>query len=814
LEHADCQNRSLIAEAAQGLTGDLRLRRRTDITVSDDILFPTSSHWGNFRIATQSGQVTKVLPYKVDAEPSPIGQSLLDHADPKVRVAQPMIREGYLNNPTAESNGARGTEPFVAVSWDQAITLAADRLKAFWRNSGPNSIYGGSYGWASAGRFHHAQSQIHRFLRLGGGYVSSVNSYSAAAAEVIIKHILGFPLLALLRESPSPEEIAQHSKTMILFGGAAIKNAQINAGGLGRHSARAQLRQLRDAGVRIVNVSPLKDDTVAELEAQWVPCRPGSDTAIMLGMAHTLYIENRYDKHFIDEYTTGFHRFVPYLTGETDGEPKTARWASELSGVPEDLIVDLARAASNAPSLISVSWSLQRQIFGEQTWWMVTVLGAMLGYIGRPGAGIGYGYGCIHNMGFGSRKIPNFRIGAFGEEVGERITAENHFIPVARLADMLEKPGESFNYNGQRLTYPEIKLIYWAGGNPYHHHQDLNRLRRAWQKPQTIIVNESFWTATAKHADIVFPISTFLERNDVGGSAYDEYLTPMHAATSPFANSRSDYAVFSALAEKLGFAPSFTQHRDEMAWVRSLYEETKSNAAAQAISLPNFDEFWQGEQISFGDQLPRAEFMLEKFRQNPNAHPLRTPSGKIEIFSEKIDAFQYPDCRGHPRWYDRDEWLGNPSQRYPLHLVSNQPKHKLHSQLDHARSSQVSKISGRETVRLSAADAVIRGLKQGDIVKIFNARGACLAGVLISEAIMPGVIELPTGAWFDSQKIDGETLEVHGNPNALTPDMGTSMLAQGCSAHTCMVEIEKYDATLPHLKAFEPPATITHPPTA
>ncbi|MEL0305732.1 MAG: molybdopterin dinucleotide binding domain-containing protein, partial [Halieaceae bacterium] len=239
--------------------------------------------------------------------------------------------------------------------------------------------------------------------------------------------------------------------------------------------------------------------------------------------------------------------------------------------------------------------------------------------------------------------------------------------------------------------------------------------------------------------------------------------------------------------------------------------QTQNNAAAAGVSLPDFDDFWQGQQIGFGDQLPDAEFMLEKFRKDPKKNPLKTPSGKIEIFSEKIESFQYPDCAGHPRWFERDEWLGNASSEYPLHLISNQPKHKLHSQFDHGRASQESKILGREAARVNPADASARGLAQHDIVRIFNGRGACLAGVLISEDVMPGVVELPTGAWFDAQKIDGEILEVHGNPNALTPDIGTSMLAQGCSAHTCMVEVEKYDKSLPQLAAFELPATAPSP---
>lgn len=547
---------------------------------------------------------------------------------------------------------------------------------------------------------------------------------------------------------------------------------------------------------------------VEEIQSEWLPCRPGSDTAVMLGMAHTLYVEKRHDVTFLGRYTVGFDQFVPYLTGEIDGQPKSAAWASERSGIPADTIAELARAASDAPSLISVSWSLQRQVYGEQTWWMVTVLGAMLGFIGLPGAGLGYGYGCIHNMGFGGRKIPNFRIGTFGEEVGERLPAAHQFIPVARIADMLEKPGAPFDYNGQRLTYPYVKLVYWAGGNPFHHHQDLNRLRKAWQAPQTVIVNESFWTATARHADIVFPVSTFLERSDIGGSAYDEYLTPMRAALPPYEDARTDFAIFSGLAERLGFGDAYSQSRNEMEWIEHLYQETCNNAAERGVTLPDFETFWQGDQIHFGGQLPSAEFMLEKFRRDPEAHPLKTPSGKIEIFSETVASFNYSDCGGHPKWYDRSEWLGAFSPEYPLHLVSNQPKHKLHSQFDHGRASRELKISEREAMRMHPEDAQSRRLCDGDMVRIYNARGSCLAGLVISKDLMPGVIELPTGAWFDPQTIDGEELEVHGNPNALTPDIGTSRLAQGCSAHTCMVEVEKYLKPLPATSAFQPPPIV------
>ena len=125
-----------------------------------------------------------------------------------------------------------------------------------------------------------------------------------------------------------------------------------------------------------------------------------------------------------------------------------------------------------------------------------------------------YGYGSIHNIGFAGRRLPNFRFGALEQGTN----AVNSFIPVARISDMLLNPGDEFDYNGEILQYPNIKLVYWAGGNPFHHHQDINRLRKAWSRPETIIINEPFWTATARHADIVFPCTTPLERNDICAS--------------------------------------------------------------------------------------------------------------------------------------------------------------------------------------------------------------------------------------------------------------------------------------------------------
>jgi biotin/methionine sulfoxide reductase len=197
---------------------------------------------------------------------------------------------------------------------------------------------------------------------------------------------------------------------------------------------------------------------------------------------------------------------------------------------------------------------------------------------------------------------------------------------------------------------------------------------------------------------------------------------------------------------------------------------------------------------------------LAEFRNDPNAYPLKTPSGKIEIFSEQIAAFHYEDCPPHPSWIEPAEWLGSRlTERFPLHLLSNQPSTRLHSQLDDSSVSKNAKIAGREPITMHPVDAAARGLASGDIVKVFNDRGAFLAAAVISDDLLPGVVQISTGAWYDP--LEGSvpgTLEKHGNPNVVTLDTGSSRLAQAPAAQTVLVEIRRY-ANPPTVTAFDLP---------
>ena len=758
---------------------------------------PHSSHWGAFSAAWQGGRLV-VKPHPGDPDPNPLLQNFPDALRHRARIARPMVRRGWLEHGPGPDD-RRGRDEFVPMAWDRVLDLLAGELARVRDRYGPRAIFGGSYGWSSAGRFHHAQSQVHRFLNTSlGGYVRSVNSYSAGASAVLFPHIAG-PLESISRRNVSWEQIVEHSEVVIAFGGMALKNSMIASGGMSRHIERGSMAAARERGCEFILVSPLRSDLPKDARADWIAPIPGTDTALMLGIAHTLVADGRHDREFLDRYCMGWPVFEDYLMGRTDGQPKTADWAAGICGIGTGIIADLARRLAGKRVLVVASHSLQRSEHGEQPIWMAMVLAAMLGQIGLPGGGYYYSLGALGHTGRRNNAVPTPVLPQGRNSVQE-------FIPVARIADMLLYPGASFDYDGKTRTYPDIRLIYWAGGNPFHHHQDLNRLRRALARVDTFVVHEIAWTASARHADIVLPCTMTLEREDIGATAEDSLMVAMHKLAEPYGEARDDYAIFSALAERLGTAQAFTEGRSVRQWLKHLYGLTRKALADRGLPAPDFDSFWETGELTL-PQAPDDGGMLRAFREDPVAHRLPTPSGKIEIYSEAIAGFGYADCPGHPAWLAPTDV---PAATRPLRLVANQPATRLHSQLDFGGHSAAMKHRGREVMRMHPADAAKRGIADGDIVRLFNERGACLAAVRVTDGIREGVVQLPTGAWYDPEDPREESpLCVHGNPNVLTRDVGTSRLAQGCTGQLTTVEVERFTGNLPPIQAYEPPVTAT-----
>ena len=693
----------------------------------------TSSHWGTYRAKVKDGKVSELVGWEHDKDPSPIGPGILDVQHGPTRIDSPMVRKSWLENGPGNRNDLRGIDPFIEISWDKAETLVAEELNRVKNNFGNSSIFGGSYGWASAGRFHHAQSQLHRFLNCIGGYTRSKFTYSFAAAEAMIPHILG-SYRAYLDTCTSWDLIKKHTKLFVCFGGVPIKNSQICQGGTGNHYQRESLIDAGNNGIEFINISPLKSDLIDEVKGEWLAARPNTDTALMLGIAHTLHVEGLSNKNFLENYTEGFDIFLSYLLGTDDGVEKNAEWAANICDIPASQIKDLARRMVSNRTMISVSWSLTRQDHGEQPFWMAIMLASMIGQIGLPGGGFGFGYSATNHIGGKFKILPG---AAFPQAKNE---IEN-FIPVARISDLLLKAGERFDFDGNSYVYPDTKIVYWAGGNPFHHHQDLNRLIKAWEKPDTIISNDWCWNTLAKRSDIVLPCTTPLERNDIMMTPRDPYVVSMSKLVDPYGQAKNDFEIFKGIAKKMDVEEKFTEGRSEEEWQKWIYNQTYERATAVNIDVPSYEKFREERWFKIKDPT-EPTLMLKDFRNDPIKNPLSTPSGKIEIYSKTVADFGYDDCPGHPMWIEPCEWLGMKNKTYPLHLISNQPKNKLHSQMDHGKYSKSFKIKDREPLEISPKDAKERNLKNGDIVKLFNDRGACLAGVIIDDKVRPGVVQI------------------------------------------------------------------------
>ncbi|MEC5317879.1 molybdopterin-dependent oxidoreductase [Brenneria populi subsp. brevivirga] len=744
--------------------------------------YPHLAHWGAFTAVVEEGKLIRCEPFADDPAPS----AMLDSIAPLVysphRIRRPAVRRSWLQKRENSDGALRGKEDFIEVDWDVALNLVAEENRRVRGCYGADGLFAGSYGWSSAGRFHHARSQVRRFYFSGGGAVDQQGNYSWGAAQFFLPYVIGtfHPLTGKVTEWRS---VAEHCDIFLAFGGLALKNAQVASGGAGHHTLQPALETLAAKGVPVINISPMRDDCPAFVNAEWIPIRPNTDVALMLALGYEIQRLGADDKDFLQRYCVGYEQLTDYLNGGRDGAAKTPAWASAITGIPAGRIERLARQLIGVRSFITCAYSVQRAHRGEQPYWMMIALSSMLGQVGLPGGGFSFGHGSMNGVG-------NERI-ATPAPASPSCANAGRSIPVARIADMLLNPGREYAFQGETHTYPDVHLIHWAGGNPFHHHQQLNRLVEGWRKPDTVIVQDIVWTPAARMADIVLPVTTTLERNDLGGSSRDRFIFAMHQAIAPQHQARDDFAIFSELAERLGYGRDFTQNRGEREWLTSLYDDCRARQKDNGRSWPSFDAFWQKGYVEIPmDDEPFVFF--EDFRRDPRQHALQTPSGKIELFSATIAGYDAPDFAPHPEWRPPVEWLGAPAaERWPLHFISIQPADRLHSQLAATPQVAANKTAGKETLYMHPQDAAARAIGDRSLVEVRNARGRIHAGVQITDGVMPGVVIMATGAWFEPGfgRKEWHPVEQSGNANVLTLDIGTSSLTQGPNAMSCLVEV-------------------------
>ncbi|MFY3325418.1 trimethylamine-N-oxide reductase TorA [Vibrio fluvialis] len=777
----------------------------------------SGSHWGAFRAQIYGGKVQAIKPLETDKHPTEMLNGIKGIIYSPSRVRYPMVRLDWLKKHKYSAE-TRGNNRFIRVTWDEAIDLFYRELERVQKQYGPWALHAGQTGWNQTGAFHNCTAMMQRAVGMHGNYITKVGDYSTGAGQTIMPYVLGST--EVYAQGTSWTEILKHSDNIILWANDPVKNLQVGWN-CETHQSFGYLDQLKEkiakGEVNVVSVDPVKNKTQRFLQNDHLYINPQTDVAFMLAVAHVLYTEDLYDKKFISTYCLGFDDFIQYVLGNTkDKIERTPEWAAKICGVTPESIRDFARMLVKGRTQLLFGWCIQRQEHGEQPYWMGAVLAAMIGQIGLPGGGISYGH---HYSGIGVPSTGFAGPGGFPRNLDQGAKPKwdnNDFngysrtIPVARWIDAILEPGKKINHNGNTVTLPGFKMMVISGNNPWHHHQDRNKMKRAFQKLETVVTIDFNWTATCRFSDIVLPACTQWERNDIDsyGSYSGKGLIAMHRLVDPMFQSRTDFEIMTELTRRFGRHEEFTRGMDEMEWVRSLYNDCKK-ANEGKFEMPEFDEFWEESVLEFGEGKPWVRHA--DFRKDPEINALGTPSGFIEITSRKIGRYGYEHCQEHPMWFEKTERShGGPgSDKYPFWLQSCHPDKRLHSQMCESEAFRATyAVQGREPVYINPMDAKAKGIKEGDLVRVFNGRGQLLAGAVLSDSYPRGVIRIEEGAWYGPLSEKEGAICTYGDPNTLTLDLGTSELAQATSANTCIVDFEKFTGKVPPVTSFGGPIEV------
>ena len=777
-------------------SGGLRIFGVNEAFGADTVLIPHASHYGPFMAVVKNGVLVGVQPRKeYDAMPTQmLIDGILSRTYHPTRVQGPMVRRSYLANPRGDTKPhLRGQEPFVPVSWDEALALVADATLRTIEEHGNDAVFSSSYGgWSHAGVLR-PQVLQGRLFGLIGGHSVTTGDYSGGASQVSLPHIIGD--MEVYSPQTAWEVVRQHTEVFVLVGCDPWKNNRIEYT-VADHQMYPRWQAIRDAGVKFIAIDPQRTTTAEAMNADWVKIVPNTDTALFLAMCWHVYTTGKYDKAYLDKYTVGFDRFLPYLHGQdADGTPpKTPEWAAAITGIPAAKIVELADLFASKRTQFAGAWSLQRAHHGEMSHWAIIAFAAMTGKIGKPGQGVGFSW----HYGGGGMPVSGKR-GAVGISQG-RNPAKGR-CPASRISEMLLNPGKSYTRDGATMTFPDVHMIYNAGNNFVHHQQNTNELIDAMAKKVHTVVNQDpWWCASSRYADIVLAATTTLERDDIssGGTYSNDKIWAMRQVIQPYGDSLDDFEIFRRLAGLFGVEYGFTEGLTVMDIVKNSYANTDA-------TIP-FETFWETGVAEMEVPTPARQWVRHgDFHTDPEKHPLHTESGKIELFCKAFERFGTQECPPIPKYLEPVEFLGNakPGQ---VHVVSPHPFMRVHSQMANASVADELNIQGREFAFVNSEDARERGVKDGDLIEVHNERGAIIVGARVTDNIMKGVISIYEGAWLSK---DSKGRCNSGAVNMLTTSVAASDLSQATSANTCLASFRKCtDAEGPN-RAYEPPPVET-----
>lgn len=680
--------------------------------------------------------------------------------------------------------GERGSGEFERISWEEATQLICDNYVRIRDEYGPASIYRHNATGVMAWNINHF---LVRFLCINGGYLPYYGGYSAAQSKEAMPYTYG------TRTNNTTSDIA-NTKLLVMFGeNAAV--TKMGGGGASYHIAKG----LEKSGARCVIIDPRYSDTVATYADEWIPIRPNTDAAMVDAMAYVMISENLVDQDFIDTYCVGYDEktmpegvdasegYKAYILGEgKDGVAKTPAWASEITHVPEETIVRLAREiATTKPCFVLQGLGPQRHTNGEQTSRAIQMLAILTGNVGKSGGGTGgfHGTYTITDMSVPSpenavkAEIPTF-MWSEGVDHGHLMTAKNAGI------------------KGTEELGTDIKFVWNYGGNSItNQHGNINRVKEILKdetKCEFIVVWDVFMTDSAKYADVLLPDLLPVEQPNYVNSEYNgnmAYIILGQAATSPKFERKSLYACLTEFSKYLGNEEEFTEGKTEEEWLPELYEMVREAEAEKGEELPTYEELL--EMGVYRKLCPKGESIaLEAFVKDPEANPLKTESGKIEIYSSALAriAETWELAEGEvinplPVYADCPESWSDPlKETYPLQMFAFHPKSRTHSSFG---CIELLDESIRQRLWINPRDASSRGIEDGALVHVFNDRGTVQVEAKVTNRIMPGVVAMAEGAWH---REDANGIDIGGCMNTLTSSR-PSPLAKGSSLHTNLVNV-------------------------
>jgi anaerobic dimethyl sulfoxide reductase subunit A len=635
--------------------------------------------------------------------------------------------------------GERGSGDFAPISWDEALTTVAGELARVRDRHGPESVFlMDSYG--SLGALHNTSNTARRFFSLFGGSTTRWGNTSLEGAIFASRATFGAALTGSTRDT------FLASRLIFLWGWNPVVTR------FGPDTV-GYLEKARQGGARIICVDPRRSPSAVALADEWVPIRPGTDTAMLIAMAHVMIAEGLHDRSFLDAYTVGFDLFADYVEGRADGVPKTPRWAEGITGVPAATIERLARQyATVKPAALCAGWAPGRSAFGEQFHRAAQVLCTMTGNIGVEGGWVAGGTGILP-------------LGSLAKS-----------LPVPKAAGPVLHGTELYDalLRGKEGGYPsDLKLLYVVGSNFLNQFLNVNQGVEALKAPEFVVVHELFLTPTARHADVVLPVTHFLERDDIGQPwAGGPYVIGMEKALEPLPETRSDLEIFTELASRLGI-PDYNGKTDAE-WLREFVAATRG--------LPEFDTLLRQGVHRLDPDRPWVAFREQI--EDPAGHPFRTPSGKIEIYSQKLAELGDPLIPPVPTYLTPWEGPSEPlSARYPLQLVSPHSRGRINSQGDNIPRL---KALADDELWVHPEDAAHRGIASGDRVRVSSERGELSTVAKVTDRILPGAVSLDAGAWY---RPDGTGLDRGGSVNVLTG--GRRSPGGAFPGSTCLVEVAK-----------------------